>query len=74
MKFLEDQNGNLSSKRVVGAIGFLVGLLLLAFTGVFSIFKTPAAASTAIECFKTILYVSGGLIGVGVFEFFGVKK
>lgn len=74
MDFLKDQNGNLSSKRITGFIGFIVGLLLLAFTGIFSLFKTPASASTAIECFKTILYVSGGLIGVGVFEFFGVKK
>ena len=74
MEFLKDQNGNLSSKRLTGFIGFIVGLILLAFTGVFAIFKAPEDASVAIECFKTILYVSGGLIGVGVFEFFGVKK
>ena len=74
MDFLKDQNGNLSSKRITGFIGFIVGLILLAFTGIFSLFRMPVQAETAIECFKTILYVSGGLLGVGVFEFFGKKK
>lgn len=73
MNFLQDQNGNFSSKRLMGFIGFIVGMLGLMFIGAFSIFKVPASPETAIECFKTVIYVSGILLGVGVFEFFGKR-
>ncbi len=72
-KLLEDQNGNASSKRIAGFIISGVGLVSLLALGVVSMFKVISDPSTAMEAFKTILIVGGGLLGVGVFEFLGKK-
>lgn len=71
---LKDQNGNTSSKRVAGFIISGVGLVGLVALGVVSIFNKIEDPGTAMEAFKTILIVGGGLLGVGVFEFLGGKK
>ncbi len=72
-KILEDQNGNSSSKRIAGFIISGVGLVSLLSLGVVSMFRVISDPSTAMEAFKTILIVGGGLLGVGVFEFMGKK-
>ena len=72
-KLLEDKDGNKSSKRVAGVIISGVGLALLVFLGIYSMFNTIKDPSTAMDAFKTILIVGGGLLGVGVFEFLGKK-
>jgi hypothetical protein len=72
-KLLEDKDGNKSSKRVAGFIISGVGLIALLALGIVSIFHKIEDPSTAMESFKTILIVGGGLLGVGVFEFLGKK-
>ena len=74
MKLLQDKNGNTSSKRVAGFIISGVGLALLLFIGIMSIYKPIVDPGTAMEAGKTILIVGGGLLGVGVFESLGGKK
>lgn len=71
---LKDQNGNTSSKRVAGFIISGVGLVGLVALGVVSMFNKIQDPGTAMEAFKTILIIGGGLLGVGVFEFLGGKK
>lgn len=71
---LKDQNGNDSSKRLAGFIISGVGLVGLVALGVVSIFSKIEDPSTAMEAFKTILIIGGGLLGIGVVEFLGVKK
>ena len=71
---LKDQNGNTSSKRIAGFIIAGVGLLCLVGLGITSMFYKIEDPGTAMEAFKTILIVGGGLLGVGVFEFLGGKK
>ena len=72
-KLLEDKDGNTSSKRVAGFVISGVGLLALLTLGIVSMFKVIQDPTTAMESFKTILIVGGGLLGVGVFEFMGKK-
>lgn len=73
-KLLEDKDGNASSKRVAGFIISGIGLLALLTLGIYSMFEVIKDPSTAMESFKTILIVGGGLLGVGVFEFLGKNK
>lgn len=73
-KLLEDKDGNASSKRVAGFVISGVGLTGLVFLGIYSIFNVIKDPSTAMESFRTILYVGGGLLGIGVLEFLGGKK
>lgn len=73
-KLLEDKDGNTSSKRVAGFIIAGVGLIALLALGVVSMFQEIADPETAMDSFKTILIVGGGLLGVGVFEFLGKKS
>lgn len=73
MKLLQDKDGNTSSKRVAGFIISGVGLIALLTLGVVSMFQKIEDPGTAMESFKTILIVGGGLLGVGVFEFLGKK-
>jgi len=72
-KVFEDKDGNTSSKRIAGFIISGVGLIALLALGIISMFRVIKDPSTAMESFKTILIVGGGLLGVGVFEFLGKK-
>ena len=73
MKLLQDSNGNTSSKRVAGFIISGVGLAGLTAIGIVSLVHKVTDPATAMEAFKTILIVGGGLLGVGVVEFLGKK-
>lgn len=73
MKLLQDKDGNTSSKRVAGFIISGVGLIALLALGIISMFRVIKDPGTAMEAFKTILIVGGGLLGVGVVEFLGKK-
>jgi len=73
MKALEDSNGNKSSKRITG-VSMLAGGSGMAVTlFVFSLFKTVADSATAITVMKSILIAGGGLLGIGIAEFFKKK-
>ena len=70
MKMLEDQNGNLSSKRVSGFIILMIGLSLLTTGGVLSIFREIKDSEVFLSVCKVLMTTGGGLLGVGVLEFF----
>ena len=71
---IKDQNGNISSKRiagfVIGGIGIIMGVSLFAF----SLKNGAKDSETAMDIIKTFLYVAGGLLGIGVIEFFAKDK
>jgi len=73
MNLLQDKEGNTSSKRVAGFIISGIGLTGLVTLGIVSMVQVIGDPGTAMEAFKTILIVGGGLLGVGVFEFLGKK-
>ena len=62
---LQDQNGNMSSKRLAGYIGFgvSVGLAVVAL-------MWADNAEIAVDLVKSFLTFSAGLLGLGVVEFF----
>jgi hypothetical protein len=70
--FLQDNNGDNSSKRLWGSILLGVGIILkvtLFFLAIKFTVKNPDLASNVIEGF---FYIGGSLLGLGVFE--GVVK
>jgi hypothetical protein len=70
--YLEDGQGNASSKRLFGAIligiGGLMGVALFT-ASLFIVVKDPA---TAISTMNTFIFTGSGLLGIGVLE--GVVK
>jgi hypothetical protein len=72
-ELLKDQNGNTSSKRVAGYIIGGVGAVLLVAVGVLSLFVKLTDPGTAADIGKFMLGVGGGLLGIGVIEFFAPK-
>ena len=74
MNMLEDTNGNKSSKRVIGT-GLIIGASIMAIVlFIFSLVKVVADSSTSIDIIKTLLYVGGALLGIGVVEHLGKQK
>ena len=73
-KILEDENGNISSKRIAGFITLSLALAMGGILFGFSIQKAIGDSQTALSVINTMLVVGGGLLGVGVFEKFGAKK
>jgi hypothetical protein len=71
MNVLNDKNGKQSSKRIAGFIilGLGIGLLIALYFG--SWFNDIVDPNTALSCANTLMYVGGGLLGLGIFE--GIK-
>ncbi len=70
----KDAYGNVSSKRIFGAIGltaFFITSIILAIGTVQNGGDVGAHASNLLT---TMAVVSGGLLGVGVVERFGAKE
>jgi len=74
MLSLKDTDGKPSSKRiagyVIGVVGLIMGCVLFGIS-IGQVIKDPA---TAINVFKTFMYISGMLLGVSVVEKLGGKK
>lgn len=66
--FLEDANGNKSSKRLWGSIVLGIGILFSVVLFIYSLSKGAADASTALGIINMFLISGGGLLGIGVFE------
>ena len=66
--FLQDNNGNDSSKRLLGAILIIVGCLIILFISVYSVFKQAVDKETAVECSKYVIGIGSGLVVLGLFE------
>ena len=73
-KLLEDSNGNLSSKRVAGYGCLGAGILMLIIGGFVSMKWKLEDTLTFIEVGKVLCLTGGGLLGIGVAEFFGKKS
>lgn len=76
MKHLQDINGNKSSKRLWGSIILGIGITLSVILFGFSMYKGAADSATALNIVNTFFLTGGGLLGIGVAEFFskGGKK
>ena len=66
--FLEDANGNKSSKRLWGSIVLGTGILFSVVLFIYSLSKGAADAATALGIINMFLISGGGLLGIGVFE------
>jgi hypothetical protein len=66
--FLQDSQGNKSSKRLWGSILLGTGILFSGILFCYSLFKGAADAATALGIINIFLISGGGLLGVGVFE------
>lgn len=74
MNMLNDKSGKLSSKRVVGIIILGIGIIFDLSIGITSIFRGIADPSTALSVGNALIYVGGGLLGIGVLENIGGKN
>jgi len=69
MKWYQDSNGNTSSKRIFGAIGFGLYLIIrLIVLPVYSIYSGNDIGSNASNGIDTAGMLSAGLLGFGVLE------
>ena len=66
--FLQDIQGNKSSKRLWGSILLGVGILFAIVLFIYSLSKGAADAATALGVINMFLIAGGGLLGIGVFE------
>ena len=66
--FLDDINGNKSSKRLWGSIVLSSGIILAVTLFVVSLFKGADDPTTAIKIINLCVVTGAGLLGIGVFE------
>lgn len=66
--FLQDANGNKSSKRLWGSIVLGTGILFSVVLFIYSLSKGAADAATALGIINMFLISGGSLLGIGVFE------
>ena len=75
MKWYKDSNGNTSSKRIFGAIGFgLYIFIRLVILPVYSIYSGNDIGNNASSGIDTAGALSAGLLGFGVLENILKKK
>lgn len=67
-KFLEDNHGNKSSKRLWGAIILLCGLVGSGILFWYSLEYGAKDADTASGIINMLLFSGSGLLGIGIFE------
>lgn len=67
-EFLQDNEGNKSSKRLSGTSLISVGTILAIILFVFSLIQEPADAESAISIIKILLISGSSLLGVSIFE------
>jgi hypothetical protein len=75
IKMLEESDGVLSSKRVMGAVTMIGGLLLLIAVGIMALIKKElfVNADTAISAGTALVGIGAGLLGITVLEGIGKK-
>ena len=66
--FLDDVNGNKSSKRLWGSIILGGGIVLAIVLFTVSLFKEAVDPATAIKIINLCVITGAGLLGIGVFE------
>ena len=74
-KFLEDLNGNKSSKRLAGILCLLVGLLMKFILFLYGLDHVTATPFDQLDrCADTLIYVGAALIGSGLLELLRQSK
>jgi len=73
-EYLQDSNGDKSSKRLFGSILLGIGIVMCAVLFSFSIVKPIGDPTTAKDIIQMVLTAGAGLLGLGVVEWFGKKK
>lgn len=73
-KMLLDQNGKPSSKRLIGVICTLLGIVCYLITWGVSLATILGDARTALEVCRIIFIGGLGILGISVVEFLGTKK
>ena len=66
--FLQDCQGNKSSKRLWGSILLGIGIIFSVILFAYSLYRGTADAATALGIINMFLISGGGLLGIGVFE------
>lgn len=66
--FLEDADGNKSSKRLFASILIPIGILMAVIAYTIALFHPLGDASSVIKIIGLILGLGGGLDGLGVFD------
>ena len=76
IKMLEETEGVTSSKRVMGVIAMIAGILLLVAIGIIATIKPDVMtnAQTAISAGTTLAGIGAGLLGITAIESFAGKK
>jgi hypothetical protein len=69
-----DNDGNVSSKRIVGTLLVVTGAAYLMIVGFISIGSVVADPTTALDAGRTLVLTGGGIITGGVIEKFGGRK
>ena len=72
--FLQDPKGNKSSKRLLGVILLVNGLILKNAEWLLAIFKTVANQQMMLDCSNALMFSGTALLGVGVAEIFASKN
>jgi len=73
-EYLQDSNGDKSSKRLFGATLLGIGVVMCIVLFWFSISKPIGDPTTAKDIIQMLLMAGAGLLGIGVVEWFGKKK
>lgn len=72
-KVLEDSKGNMSSKRLVGAISFALGAAGAIYLYIISAKAEAGDADTMLSIINSFFYLGGTLIGSSVLEGFKIS-
>jgi hypothetical protein len=66
--FLQDSEGNMSSKRLAGFMLIFFGIVMALILFYRSLYFPIANSQTALDIICYFLSIGGGLLGIGVFE------
>jgi len=74
-EFLEDFNGNKSSKRLGGAFCLVIGSIMKLILFLYGLGHTTANPFDQLDkCIDTLIYIGSALIGSGLIELFRQGK
>jgi len=66
--FLQDNSGDLSSKRLAGFLLLFVGIIMAIILFYKCLYSPIGNSNTALDIISLFLYTGGGLLGISVFE------
>lgn len=72
-KYLQDSEGNESSKRLWGSVLLGVGIVFSVILFAYSLLKGAEDSPTALGIINMFLLSGSGLLGIGIFEK-GIKR